>query len=158
MVGYGKKAIVDELRCRIEQKGLSKNVELIGFRRSSGVYELMKQSKLFLYADTENGWGIAVAEAMASKCVVIAYDLPVYKEVFRDAIIYVPLRNLEKFTEAVLTMLSNEKLVHKMAERSRVFVTKYDWDPIALGELRNISSVVSYVDHNNNLRTNNAGH
>ncbi len=151
MVGYGKKMIVDELRSRIVQKGLSKNVELIGFRRSSGVYEFMKQSKLFLYADTENGWGIAVAEAMASKCVAIAYDLPVYKEVFNGAIVYVPLRNINKFAEAVLSLLSNERLIHKMAEQSRTFISKYDWDLIASGELKNIRGVISHFDANHNL-------
>jgi len=144
MVGYGKDTIVSELRVRIERKGLSNNVELIGFRKSSGVYEFMKQSKLFLYGDTENGWGIAIAEAMASKCVALAYDLPVYKEVFGDSIIYVPWRNINKFAEAILNLLSNEKLIHEMGEQSRVFVSKYDWDRIALGELRNISSIIPH--------------
>jgi len=146
MVGYGKDTIVSELRGRIERKGLSKNVELIGFRKSSGVYEFMKQSKLFLYGDTENGWGIAIAEAMASKCVVLAYDLPVYKEVYGDSIIYVPWRNINKFAGSILRLLSNENLIHEMGERSRVFVSKYDWDRIAIGELKNISNVISHVD------------
>jgi glycosyltransferase involved in cell wall biosynthesis len=105
----------------------------------------MKQSKLFLYADTENGWGIAIAEAMASKCVVVAYDLPVYREVFSDAILYVPLSNINKYAEVILNLLNNEKLVREMAERSRIFVSKYDWDRIALGELRNISNVIAHV-------------
>jgi len=151
MVGYGTKTMINELRNRIEQKGLSEHVELVGFRKSTGVYELMKQSNLFLYADTENGWGIAIAEAMASKCVVVAYDLPVYKEVFSDAILYVPLRNINKYAEVILNLLNNEKLVREMAERSRIFVSKYDWDRIALGELRNINNVISHVIDSPNL-------
>lgn len=143
MVGYGKDEVVNELRNRIAKKGLSNNVELVGFRKSFSVYELMKKSKLFLYADTENGWGIAIAEAMASKCVVLAYDLPVYKEIYEDSIVYVPCRNINKFAEAILTLLSNEQLVREMGERSHAFVSRYDWDSIAQGELKNILRVMS---------------
>jgi glycosyltransferase involved in cell wall biosynthesis len=103
----------------------------------------MKKSKLFLYGDTENGWGIAIAEAMASECVVLAYDLPVYKEIYEDSIIYVPWRNISKFAESILTLLSNEQLLCEMGKQSRFFVGRYDWDNIALGELKNISNEIS---------------
>jgi glycosyltransferase involved in cell wall biosynthesis len=143
MVGYGKDAVVTELYKRINQKGLTNNVELVGFRKSSGVYEFMKKSKLFLYGDTENGWGIAIAEAMASKCTVLAYDLSVYKEVFEDSIVYIPWRNIPKFAETILDLLSDEQLINEMGERSYTFVSKYDWDHIALGELKNIDKVLT---------------
>jgi glycosyltransferase involved in cell wall biosynthesis len=147
MAGYGKDEVVNELRGRIARKGLNNNVELVGFRKSSDVYKFMKKSKLFLYGDTENGWGIAIAEAMASKCVVLAYDLPVYKEIYEDSIVYVPCRNINKFAGAILNLLSNEQLIREMGERSRVFVSRYDWDCIALGELKNISKIISQIDY-----------
>lgn len=102
----------------------------------------MKQSKIFLYPDTENGWGIAAAEAMCSKCPVIAYDLPVYREVFGDGVIYVPLKNISKFSEAVLNLLYDEMLIRKLGKRSRDIVEKYDWDKIASTELVNLQEVL----------------
>ena len=138
MVGGGEKTMVNELNHRIEQKSLSKNIEIIGFRKSFDVYRIMKQSKIFLYPDTENGWGIAAAEAMCSKCAVVAYDLPVYREVFGAGAIYGPLKNISKFAEVVLNLLYNEELASELGERSRILVDKYDWDKIASVEMSNI--------------------
>lgn len=141
IVGHGEKTIIDELNQQIKQKGLLGKVELIGFRKSKDLYKIMKQSKLFLYLDNENGWGIAVAEAMCSKCVVVAYDLQVYREVFGDGILYVPLRNISKFGETITELLSNEDLVKKLGEQSRTIICKYDWDKIAFAEEINIKNI-----------------
>lgn len=148
MVGSGEKTIVSELNHRIEQKSLGENVEIIGFRKSFDVYHIMKQSKMFLYPDVENGWGIAAAEAMCSKCVVVAYDLPVYQEVFGEGAIYVPLKNISRFAEAVLNLLHNEELASELGKRSRILVDKYDWDKIALAEKINIENMLEAVKAN----------
>lgn len=142
MIGDGEKAIINELNYRIKQKELSENVKIIGFRKSFDVYHIMKQSKIFLYPDTENGWGIATAEAMCSKCAVIAYDLPVYREVFGGGVIYVPLKNTSRFAEVVLNLLYNGELTKEQGERSRAVVDKYDWDKIALVEMINICDIL----------------
>lgn len=145
MVGGGEKTIVNELNHRVEQKSLSKNIEIIGFRRSFEVYPVMKQSKIFLYPDTENGWGIAAAEAMCSKCAVVAYDLPVYREVFGEGATYVPLKNISRFAEVVLNLLYNEELANELGQRSRILVDKYDWDKIALAERIKIENMLENV-------------
>ena len=142
MVGDGEEVIINKLHNLIKQKKLTRNVEMVGFRRSVDTYKIMKSSKLLLYADSENGWGIAIAEAMCSKCAVIAYDLPVYREVFGDGILLVPLKNVSKFADVVVDLLFNESLRRKLGERSRTIVEKYDWGKIALAEMVNIQNML----------------
>lgn len=136
MVGGGEKAIFNKLRELIKQKGLTGKVEIAGFRKTTDVYKIMKSSKLFLYADTESGWGMAIAEAMCCRCPVIAYDLPVYQEAFGDAILLVPLKDISGFSERIINLLLNEDLQKEIGERSCAIVEKYDWEKIASRELK----------------------
>lgn len=136
MVGGGEKSIVDKLKELIKQKGLTGKIEIAGFCKTVDVYKIMKSSKLFLYADTENGWGMAIAEAMCCRCPAIAYDLPVYREAFGDTIDLVPLKDIQGFSERIIDLLLNEALLKEKGKRSRAMVEKYDWEKIACRELK----------------------
>lgn len=46
------------------------------------LYSLLKSSKVFVFPSHEEGWGIAVCEAMAAGLPIVAYDLAPFREFF----------------------------------------------------------------------------
>ena len=97
MIGAGPE--MDRIKRHIEAKKL--NIEVTGFVTESRKFELLAQSKLFIFPSVEEGWGIVIAESLSVGTPVIAYDLPVYKEPFGSVIKTVPLSDKEKLTEMV---------------------------------------------------------
>ena len=55
-------------------------------------------------------FAIVIAEAMACGLPVVAWDLPVYKAIFPEGMITVPIKNIHKFAEVVLELFKNERL------------------------------------------------
>lgn len=85
----------------VKKSGLT-NVRLLGFVSDKRKYELIGRSKLFLFPSYEEGWGIALAEALYTNCIGVCYELPHYQSLFADYPIYVKIGNLEEFKNATL--------------------------------------------------------
>jgi len=91
----------------------------------------IKSARLLFAPSHEEGWGIAVCEAMACGLPVVAYDLPVYRRVYGDALVAVPGGNPRVFAEALCRLLDNASLFADYVRRGRDCSGKYDWDRVA---------------------------
>jgi len=132
-----------QLNERIVNKGLKDNVLPLGFIPEDGKYRVLKSSKVFLFPSYLEGWGIAVAEAMACGLPVVAYNLPIYSEVFEDKLITVPVGNVNEMAKQVLFLLENPEVARKIGEESREFVKRYDWRIVGERELSEITTLVN---------------
>jgi glycosyltransferase involved in cell wall biosynthesis len=89
MIGVGPE--LDRLKEVIAREKLP--IELAGYVDDATKFDLMSRSKLFVFPSVEEGWGIAVAEALAVGTPVVAYDLPVYRAVFGEQLHTVALKD-----------------------------------------------------------------
>jgi len=130
IVGSGSSEYVNALISIVRKKDLHKNIFLLGFDPLP--YRVMKSSAMLLYPDHEAGygWGIAIAEALACGIPVIAYSLPVYKEIYDDVIWYVKYRDYDEFADKILLLLENKGLRSLIGNRGREYVKRYDWSTI----------------------------
>ena len=81
LVGAGR--LADALRTQADALGLGARVEFLGARRD--VPELLGQSDLFVFSTTaQEGWGVAVLEALAAGLPVVASDVPALREALAD--------------------------------------------------------------------------
>lgn len=103
MAGYGKESTM-----------VSKLYELGGFKHHGTVSEykkmnLLSRSKVFLFPSRIEGYGIAVAEALKFGLPVVAWELPVYKEVWGEtpALKLVKKGDYKTFAEEALKTLEN---------------------------------------------------
>jgi glycosyltransferase involved in cell wall biosynthesis len=131
IVGSGSSLYVNRLIKEIKEKHLENNVHLLGFLPFP--FEVMKSSKVLLYPDHEAGygWGIAIAEALACGIPVVAYDLPVYRELYGDKVCLVKPWDIDSFSRKVTTLLKDDKKRQELGEKGRDYVKKYDWNLIA---------------------------
>jgi len=142
IVGGGNKPLEDELKRKVKENGLKKNIDILGYLEDEKKFGILKSSKVFVFPSYEEGFGIAALEAMACGLPVVAYDLPAY-EVLGDAIVKVPVGDKEAFAEAVIRLLSDRQLRNELCEKARKVASQFDWDRIVEMELAILSKLAT---------------
>jgi glycosyltransferase involved in cell wall biosynthesis len=131
----------------IELSSVKKEVSVLGLENyvvmrngcsDAELFGLLKSSKVFIFPSLFEGWGLAVAEALACGLPVVAYDIPALKEVFGEcrSVFLVPVKNIESMTAIVLDLLnSTEADLSKLSSYSKVFSKQFCWKNIAKKDL-----------------------
>jgi glycosyltransferase involved in cell wall biosynthesis len=134
IIGGGSEPIIVKLAAELEANGLHDTVDLLGYVETERIYALMKRARLFVFPSHEEGFGIAILEAMACGTPVVAWDLPVYKELFKGAIIAIPLGNQQAFAEVIVALLRNTKIETKsdMLLQAHQCAQRYSWSSVSL--------------------------
>jgi glycosyltransferase involved in cell wall biosynthesis len=130
--------ILQQVRMRLKEYDLTDNVYIPDVVPTDRVYSILKSSKVFVFPSHEEGWGIAICEAMASGLPVVAYDLSPYKEFFTEGLITVKLGDYESFANNILKLLSDESKRREIGQKAIRIASKYTWDATADRELREI--------------------
>ena len=104
-------------------------------------FRLMKKSKVFIFPSYKEGWGIVIAEAMAYSLPVVAYDLPVYNEVFGEHIFTVKVGNYNDMVKKFIEIIENYPDYNETVVKARNFMSKYSWDRIAKQQLSHIEKM-----------------
>ena len=135
IVGGGLKDYEDELRSQINKEGLESNIKMLGAKNHDETLNILAKSKIFFSTSNEEGWGIAISEALAFGLPVVAWDLPVYRTLFPKGVVKVPIGDVQQFSESVLDLLADKNNYEKVSKNSREIVSAYDWDDIAIREM-----------------------
>jgi len=130
IVGNGPAHYRTALADALAVAGLSGQAVLLGSPETDRLYGLLKSARLFISPSHEEGWGIAICEAMACGLPVVAYDLPVYAEVFGGAVQTVTLNDRAGFVEKILELFSNPMLRQSVVEQSLAVACQYSWENV----------------------------
>lgn len=114
------------------------HITLTGRISDEEKFGLLARSKLFVFPSVEEGWGIAIAEALSVGTPVVAYDLPVYQQPFGEAMHTVPLGNTEALTDRVGSLLaqfqSNPQMYRTEQEQITARAASFSRDTVASQE------------------------
>ena len=94
-------------------------------------YSRLKEARVLFAPSHEEGWGIAVCEAMAAGVPVVAYDLPVYRRIYGDAFRKVTCFDHDAFADAIVSLLDDKAA---WAAARRIGLEKaagFDWSALA---------------------------
>jgi glycosyltransferase involved in cell wall biosynthesis len=138
LVVIGEGPELARLTKEIKKKKLEKNVALVGYLPDDLKISTMKSSKIFIFPSYEEGWGIALSEAMACGLPAVCYRLAAY-DVFGDCVIKVDVGNKETMAGSVIELLTDETKQKSLGDRAKEATRSLDWDYIAAAELREIS-------------------
>ena len=106
------------------------------------LFSLLKSSKVFIFPSLFEGWGIAVAEALACGIPVVAYDIPALREVFGKcrSVFLAPVKDKKRMAQTLLELLSAKN--EKLGEISAKYAEKFEWADIAQTDLEAIAETV----------------
>lgn len=135
IVGGGSLEEKNNLLKKIKKHNLEKNIEILGFLGDDEVISILKSGKFFLFPSHEEGWGIAIAEAMAAGLPVVSWNLPVYQEVFENHTLQMKENNIGEFSSKVIELFKDNALREKLSSEGKEFVKKYSWKKVAEREM-----------------------
>ncbi len=110
----------------------SEFVKMLGFVPDNELGALYKNSEGFVFASLSEGFGLPGLEAIGTGTVLLASDIPVFKEIYQNQAIYFdPLdySSIEKAMEFVLNLNNAER--QQIIESGKQFVKRYSWDKMA---------------------------
>ena len=109
-----------------------KYVKFVGFVSDEDLAGLHKGSLAFVYPTLSEGFGLPGLEAMASGTLVIASDIEVLKEVYKDSAIYFDpkiAKSIKNTMKKVVELPENKRKA--MVDNNLGFIKKYSWDKMA---------------------------
>jgi glycosyltransferase involved in cell wall biosynthesis len=83
------------------------------------IVRLFSGAKAFVFPSFAEGFGLPPLEAMASGVPVVCSDIPVFREVYGDAVLYVDPNRAESIAEGVREVLTDDGLSARFALQSR---------------------------------------
>ncbi|MEM3696474.1 MAG: glycosyltransferase family 1 protein [Candidatus Bathyarchaeia archaeon] len=142
IVGSGLE--IQAVKEAVVKLGLEKNVFLMRRCSDKELYSLLKSSKVFIFPSLFEGWGIAVAEALACGLPVVAYDIPALREVFGGCkgVFPVPVKNIENMVSKVLEVLKlDEDEWYRLSSYAKVYSERFSWEKVAKKDLEVLKSL-----------------
>lgn len=134
IIYVGSKKIESALTNRIKENNMDSSISMLSVTGKDAL-SVVKSSSVFVFPSHEEGWGIAICEAMACGLPVVAYDLPAYREIYKQSIVTVPLKDVKSFSNAVVSLLEDNAKRSMLSEKGRLQVTIYDWEIVSTREL-----------------------
>jgi glycosyltransferase involved in cell wall biosynthesis len=136
LVIIGDGPVYFDVMRRVKNKALDKNITFTGFLSGERKISTIKSSKIFVSPSYEEGWGIAVSEAMACGLAVVCYNLSAYK-IFGNGIIKVEVGNKKGISQCVVDLLICDNKRIDLARQGKELVYKMsNWDDISAQQLR----------------------
>lgn len=129
-----------QLKKQINQGKLNKNIKILGFVDDFQKEKILAQSKLFILPSHEEGWGISIAEAMSFKLPVICWQLQNLKKIFKNQPFFVKPFNYQKFSQQIISLLNQPKLIQSNGITNQKFVQQFSWEKIVKQEYKIICS------------------
>lgn len=123
MIGVGE--LEGELREKIKEKRLERNIVLLGYLDGDKKYKVFRQSRMILHPVIYDSGGMAPAEGMAWGLPAVGFNLPSLEKYYPSGMLKAPAQNIEKFTQLVLELLENRELYQKTSREARALVLNY---------------------------------
>ena len=134
IAGHGSDSTVRQLHERIAAAGLSQHVAVPGFVPDTDLRALLERARIFVFPSHEEGFGMAVLDALSLGLPVVAWRIPALEENFGDAVDMVEEGDIEAFATRAVALLSNDDLSARRRGDARRCAARYDWEVTAATE------------------------
>jgi glycosyltransferase involved in cell wall biosynthesis len=111
---------------RIESQGLSARVRQMRGLPRQELAAWYRGAKVVLQPSEAEGFGLPLIESLACGAVVVASDLPVFREIAGNAVIFAPVGDVPVWTETIRGVLRGT-LAPPAAEVRRAVAGRYSW-------------------------------
>ncbi len=98
-----------EQRVRARDLGIADAIQVLPFVDRATLAAVYRRSALALLTSDREGFGLPVVEALAIGTPMIVSDIPVLREVGGDAVTYEPVGAIERWVDAVVSLLGERE-------------------------------------------------
>jgi glycosyltransferase involved in cell wall biosynthesis len=122
----------DQLEAQVRELKIESQVTLAGYVSDAELIQLYQTSHALVQPSFSEGFGLTGIEAMASGTLVLASDIPIFKEIYQTAAIYFNPHSVSNFVIAAQSVQALS--VAKRRDRLKAALTlvqNYDWRVMA---------------------------
>jgi glycosyltransferase involved in cell wall biosynthesis len=137
---------IDKLRIIINQKNLGRNIDIKNYVTEEEKREYLAKSRLMVFPTKYEGFGIVIAEALASYLPVILFDVPTLK-IFDKGVVKAKPFDIDEYTEKINYLLQNENNRQELGKLGREDALKrFDYSIVAEIENNAIKNAIKDDD------------
>ena len=129
----GSRSVFSErLEKQIKENSAEGYIRLLGFVPEDDLKFIYKNSKGFVYPSLSEGFGLQGLEAIASGTLLLASNIPVFKEIYGTHAFYFDPKDVMSVSSTIFSVLSmkNED-IYKYLATAQEFIKKYSWQKMA---------------------------
>lgn len=128
MIGDGP--LMNEVRLKIKDLGLNKNIILLGYVfDGEKKYKTFAQSKMVVHPAFYDSGGMAAAEAMVFGLPCVGFSLKSYESYYPQGMVKVKIGDLDAFAKTIIKFLDDEKLRSKIGQEAVTMIQEnWSWD------------------------------
>jgi glycosyltransferase involved in cell wall biosynthesis len=128
LVLVGSKGWLDTASAiRAPMLALGERVHLTDSLPDDALHALYHGAELLALPSLHEGFGLPVLEAMAQETAVLCSDIPVLREVAGDAALYVPVRDVGAWRDALVDLLRDDAARARLATVGRARALGFTW-------------------------------
>ena len=131
----------DEVKYVIEEFNLNNDVYMPGWVDEADMPYIFNGASAFIFPSKHEGFGIPLLQAMACGLPVAASDIPVFREVAGEAILYFNHHDSRAIAEAMAKLALNQELKNDLRERGLAWVKNFSWEKCARETLKEITDI-----------------
>lgn len=131
VISSGRSVFSDRLNKLIERKKAQKYVHYLGYLSDAQLVTAYKKATLYVFPSLMEGFGLPCLDAMSISLPVVCSDIPVFKEVYGNAVWYFDPNDPNDIAQKVIEVASSPKLQQELAKRGKTHCQKYSWDKLA---------------------------
>lgn len=140
ILGQGDKPTEDAFKLRIKKMGLEKNIVFFGYIAGIEKYNLIKSAKVFWFFSHDESFGVALLEAVCCGKPALAYDLPPYREIYKNKEIktfkFADYRSIAKETLGIFKVKSFKN------QAGEKLLNDYRWEKIVATEYNSFKKLL----------------
>ena len=123
----GNGSLMEELFTAIKKEGIDGNVIVKGYVSEDEKRDILAKTKVLVFPSLLEGFGVVIAEAMASRCVPVIWNLSCF-EIFKKGVAKIKFEDLDKYVKAVISILSDDSFRLKISEEGYEYAKSFSWD------------------------------
>jgi len=131
----------DEVKYVIEEFDLGTDVYMPGWIDEVDMPFIFNGASAFIFPSKHEGFGIPILQAMACGLPTAVSDIPVFKEVAGEAVLYFDHNDSRSISEAMAKLALDQKLRDDLKNRGLAWVKNFSWEKCARETLREITNV-----------------
>lgn len=123
----------DKVKAQIKYKEIEDQVEFLGYVPDDDLAKLYQQASALVQPSFSEGFGLTGIEAMSFGTSVLASDIPIFKEIYKDAAFYFSPHSTASFIQAVHAL---EQKTNDVNKEGINIAKNYSWEKMALQTLQ----------------------
>lgn len=115
---------------------LEDRVVMPGFVPPEDLVTLFKEAEAFVFPSLSEGFGIPGLDAMSAGLPVLASNIPVFHEVYGDAVLYFSPKNPADLADKIKLIIADNKFKQDLIKKGKQQTAKYSWQKMAKETLK----------------------